>query len=40
MGCKAYTQKLDENLFEPLPPESEKNFKETDGGELNKYKRI
>ena len=33
---KVYTQKLDENLFEPLPPETEKNFKEADGGELNR----
>ena len=33
-GRKAYTQKLDDNLFEPLLPETEKNFKEADGGEL------
>ena len=33
-GHKAYTQKLDGNLFEPLTPETEKIFKEADGGEL------
>jgi hypothetical protein len=33
-GRKAYTQKLDDNLFEPLLPETESNFKEADGGEL------
>ncbi len=33
-GRKAYTQKLDDNLFEPLLPETENNFKEADGGEL------
>ena len=33
-GRKAYTQKLDDNLFEPLTPEIGKNFKEADGGEL------
>ena len=32
-GCKAYTQKLDDNLFEPLMPETEKNFKKSDGRE-------
>jgi len=34
-GRKAYTQKLDNNLFEPLLPETESNFKEADGGELS-----
>jgi len=33
-SCKAYTQKLDDNLFEPLLPETEKNFKDADGKEL------
>ena len=33
-GRKAYTQKLDNNLFEPLLPETEKNFKDADGKEL------
>ncbi|MBU4348841.1 hypothetical protein KJ599_00785 [bacterium] len=33
-GRKAYTQKLDDNLFEPLLPETVKNFKGADGGEL------
>jgi len=39
-GRKAYAQKLDDNLFEPLLPETEKNFKDADGGELtgNPYK--
>jgi hypothetical protein len=35
-GRKAYTQKLDDNLFEPLLPETESNFKEADGVELNR----
>ena len=33
-GRKAYTKKLDDNLFEPLLPETEKNFKKADGEEL------
>jgi len=33
-GRKAYTQKFDDNLFESLMPETEKNFKKADGGEL------
>jgi hypothetical protein len=33
-GRKAYTQKLDDNLFDPLLPETESNFKKADGGEL------
>jgi len=34
-GCKAYTQNLDDNLFEPLLPEVKGNFEEADGGELS-----
>ena len=34
LGRKAYTQKLDDNLFEPLMIETQNNFKEADGGEL------
>jgi len=34
-GRKAYTQKLDNNLFEPLLQATENNFKEADGGELS-----
>ena len=34
-GRKAYTQKLGDNLFEPLLPEVIGNFEEADGGELN-----
>jgi len=33
-GRKAYTQKLGDNLFEPLMIEIRNNFKEADGGEL------
>jgi len=33
-GCKAYTQKLYDNLFEPLMIEVQDNFKDADGGEL------
>ena len=33
-GRKAYTQKLDDNLFEPLMIEVQNNLKEADGGEL------
>jgi len=33
-GHKAYTQKLDDNLFEPLLPETESNFAQADGEEL------
>ena len=33
-GCKAYTQRLDDNLFEPLMIEVRDNLKEADGGEL------
>ena len=33
-GRKAYTQKIDDNLFEPLMIEVRDNFKEADGGEL------
>jgi len=33
-GRKAYTQKLDDNLFEPLMIEVRNNFKEADGGEI------
>ena len=33
-GRKAYTQNLDDNLFEPLLSEVKGNFKEADGGEL------
>jgi len=33
-GRKTYTQKLDDNLFEPLMIEVRNNFKEADGGEL------
>ena len=33
-GRKAYTQNLDDNLFEPLLPEVKGNFEEADGGEL------
>ena len=33
-GRKAYTQKLGDNLFEPLMIEIQNNFKEADGGEL------
>jgi len=32
--CKAYTQKLDNNLFEPLIPEVKNDFEEADGKEL------
>ena len=31
---KVYTQKLDDNPFEPLLPETEKNFKDAGGEEL------
>ena len=34
-GRKAYTQKLDDNLFEPLMSEVKGNFEEADGGELS-----
>ena len=33
-GRKSYTQKLDDNLFEPLLPETESNFTQADGEEL------
>jgi len=33
-GHKAYTQKLYDNLFEPLLPETESNFTQADGEEL------
>jgi hypothetical protein len=33
-GRKAYTQNLDDNLFEPLLSEVKENFEEADGGEL------
>ncbi|OGD16394.1 hypothetical protein A2V47_02800 [Candidatus Atribacteria bacterium RBG_19FT_COMBO_35_14] len=33
-GYKAYTQNLNDNLFEPLLPEVKGNFEEADGGEL------
>jgi len=33
--CKAYTQKLDLNLFEPLMPEVKNDFEDADGGELS-----
>jgi hypothetical protein len=33
-GRKAYTQNLDDNLFEPLLSEVKGNFEEADGGEL------
>ena len=33
-GRKAYTQKLDDNLFEPLIPEVKSDFEEADGREL------
>jgi hypothetical protein len=33
-GRKAYTQNLDDNLFEPLLLEVKENFEEADGGEL------
>ncbi|MHA1343491.1 MAG: hypothetical protein ACTSQG_05865 [Promethearchaeota archaeon] len=34
-GRKAYTQKLDDNLFEPLMPEVKSDLKKADGGELS-----
>ena len=34
-GRKAYTQKLDDNLFEPLMSEVRKNLEKADGGELS-----
>ena len=34
-GRKAYTQKLDDNLFEPLMPEVKSDFEDADGGELS-----
>lgn len=34
IGSKAYTQNLDDNLFEPLLSEVKGNFEEADGGEL------
>ena len=34
-GRKAYTQKLDDNLFEPLMPEVKSDFEKADGGELS-----
>lgn len=34
-GRKAYTQKLDNNLFEPLMPEVKSDLKKADGGELS-----
>jgi len=34
-GRKAYTQKLDDNLFEPLMPEVKIDFEKADGGELS-----
>jgi len=34
-GRKAYTQKLDDNLFEPLMPEVKNDFEDADGGELS-----
>ena len=39
-GRKAYTQKLDDNLFEPLMSEVKSDFEGADGGELggNPYK--
>jgi len=33
-GYPAYTQELEDNLFEPLNPRTEKAFREGDGGEL------
>jgi len=33
-GRKAYTQKLDNNLFEPLLQDTENNFTQANGGEL------
>jgi len=33
-GRKAYTKKLDDNLFEPLMPEVKSDFEDADGGEL------
>ncbi len=33
-GRKAYTQKLDDNLFEPLMSEVKNDFEDADGGEL------
>ena len=38
-GRKAYTQNLNDNLFEPLPPETKKNIKEADGGKLPRNSR-
>jgi len=34
-GRKAYTQKLDDNLFVPLMPEVKSDFEKADGGELS-----
>lgn len=36
-GRRAYTQTLDENLFEPLLPETIKSIRSGDGGELTGY---
>jgi len=33
-GRKAYTKKLDDNLFEPLMPKVKSSFNQGDGGEL------
>jgi len=33
-GRKAYTQKLNDNLFEPLMPKVKSDFEDADGGEL------
>jgi len=33
-GRKAYTKKLDDNLFGPLMPEVKSDFEDADGGEL------
>ena len=36
-GKRAYTQTLDENLFEPLSEETKEAFSEGDGGEISGY---
>ena len=36
-GHCAYTRKLRDNLFEPLPPNTEESFQKGDGGELAGY---
>jgi len=34
-GRKAYTKRIDDNLFEPLMPEVKSDFEKADGGELS-----